>query len=153
MEWRTSFAVPDRSGVPSGVACPSRGAPQDLECNEVELCLYDWDDQRMGLDVLLGSIKFPLQNVEGYDGTPVDPTRPPVREYALRAVQVPPSLHPRSPSLVTLTQRCIRREGPRRRPQKRLRRRLEGVAKAVGGRLLSVTNAVEPGTWRQGDSG
>ena len=39
------------------------------------------------------------------------------------------------------------------RPQKRLGRRLEEVAKAVVGRLLSVTNAFEAGTWRQGDSG
>ena len=38
-------------------------------------------------------------------------------------------------------------------PQRRLGRRLEEVAKAVGGRLLSVTNAIEAGTWRQGDSG
>ena len=40
-----------------------------------------------------------------------------------------------------------------RRPQKRLDRRLEEVAEAVGGRLLSATNAIEAGTWRQGDSG
>ena len=44
-------------------------------------------------------------------------------------------------------------KGPQRRPQKRWDRRLEEVAKAVGGRLLSVTNAIEPGTYRQGDSG
>ena len=37
-------------------------------------------------------------------------------------------------------------KGPQRRPQKRLGRRLEEVAKAVGGRLLSVTNAIEAGT-------
>ena len=36
-------------------------------------------------------------------------------------------------------------KGPPRRPQQRLDRRLEEVAKAV-------TNAVEAGTWRQGDS-
>ena len=42
---------------------------------------------------------------------------------------------------------------PRRQSQKRLGRRLEEVAKAVGGRLLSVTNAIEAGTCRQGDSG
>ena len=44
-------------------------------------------------------------------------------------------------------------KGPQRRPQKRLGRRLEEVAKAVGGRLLSVTNAIEAGSCRQGDSG
>ena len=39
-------------------------------------------------------------------------------------------------------------------PQRRLDRRLEEVAKAGGwGRLLSVTNAIEAGTWRQGGSG
>ena len=44
-------------------------------------------------------------------------------------------------------------KGPQRRPQRRLGRRLEGVAIAVGGRLLSVTNAIEAGACRQGDSG
>ena len=44
-------------------------------------------------------------------------------------------------------------KGPQRQPQKRLGRRLEEVAKAVGGRLLSVTSAIEAGTWSQGDSG
>ena len=38
-------------------------------------------------------------------------------------------------------------------PQRRLGRRLEEVAQAVWRRLLSVTNAIEAGTWRQGDSG
>ena len=38
--------------------------------------------------------------------------------------------------------------GPQRRPQRRLGRRLEEVAKSGWGRLLSVTNAVEAGTWR-----
>ena len=41
-------------------------------------------------------------------------------------------------------------EGPQRRPQKRLDRRLEGVTKAGGGRLLSVTHAIEAGSCRQG---
>ena len=45
------------------------------------------------------------------------------------------------------------RRRPRRRPRRRLGRRLEEVAEAVGGRLLSVTNAIEAGTWHQGDSG
>ena len=44
-------------------------------------------------------------------------------------------------------------KGPQRRPQQRLGRRLDEANEAVGGRLLSVSNAVEPGTWRQGDSG
>ena len=39
---------------------------------------------------------------------------------------------------------------PQRRPQRRLGRRLEEVAEAVWGRLLSVTNAIEAGIWRQG---
>ena len=41
---------------------------------------------------------------------------------------------------------ALQEEGPQRRPQQRLDGRLEEVAKAVGGRLLSVTNAIEPGT-------
>ena len=44
-------------------------------------------------------------------------------------------------------------KGPQRRPLKRLDTRLEGVAQAVGGRLLSVTNAIEGGNCRPGDSG
>ena len=44
-------------------------------------------------------------------------------------------------------------EGPQRRPQQRLGRRLEEVAKAVGGGYCRLLNAVEPGAWRQGDSG
>ena len=41
-------------------------------------------------------------------------------------------------------------KAPQRRPQRRLGRRLEEVAKAVrGGRLLSVTNSIEAGTCRQ----
>ena len=42
---------------------------------------------------------------------------------------------------------------PRRRPQVPGDGRLEAVAEAVWGRLLSVTNAMEAGTWRQGGSG
>ena len=41
-------------------------------------------------------------------------------------------------------------KGPQRRPQSRLGRRLEGVCRSGWGRLLSVTNAIEAGTWRQG---
>ena len=41
-------------------------------------------------------------------------------------------------------------KGPQRHPQQRLGRRLEEVAEAVWGRLLSVANAIESGTWRQG---
>ena len=44
-------------------------------------------------------------------------------------------------------------EGPQRLSQRRLDRRLEEVTKAVGGRLRSVTNAFEAGTWHWGDSG
>ena len=44
-------------------------------------------------------------------------------------------------------------KGPRRGFQKRLGRRLETVAKAAGGRLLSVTNGVGAGGCGQGESG
>ena len=43
-------------------------------------------------------------------------------------------------------------KGPQRRPQRPLDRRLEGVAKAVGGGYYRL-NAIEAGTCRQGDSG
>ena len=42
-------------------------------------------------------------------------------------------------------------EGPQRRPRRPLDGGSEDVAEAVGGRLLSVTNTIEVGTWRQGD--
>ena len=48
---------------------------------------------------------------------------------------------------------AVEGKGPRSRPQKRLDRRLVGVAKSVGGRLLSVTNAIEAGTCLLGDNG
>ena len=48
-------------------------------------------------------------------------------------------------------QECNGRGGSQRRPQKRLDTRFEGLPKRFEGRLLSVTNAIEPGIWRQGD--
>ena len=45
---------------------------------------------------------------------------------------------------------CWEGKGPQRRPQKPLDGRLEEVNEAVGGRLLSVTNAIEAGTWLSG---
>ena len=56
---------------------------------------------------------------------------------------VPSSLPPPPPNDASEGQ------GPQRRPQRRLGMRLEEVAKAVGGRLLSVTNAIEAGTWHR----
>ena len=52
--------------------------------------------------------------------------------------------------LMSVTRGCIGSEGT---PRRRLDGRLEDVAEAVGGRLLSVTSATEAGSWRQGDSG
>ena len=46
-----------------------------------------------------------------------------------------------------VTSDALEGKGAQGRPQRRVIRRLEEVAKAVGGRLLSVTNAVETGTW------
>ena len=43
-------------------------------------------------------------------------------------------------------------KGSQRWPQKRVDRRLEEVAEAVGGWLLSVTNAIEAGTLHEGNS-
>ena len=42
-------------------------------------------------------------------------------------------------SAADATDQALDGKGPQRRPQRRLGRRLEEVAKAVGGRLLSVT--------------
>ena len=41
-------------------------------------------------------------------------------------------------------QGCIRREGPQRRPQKRLDRRLEDIAKAVGGGYCRLQMPLKP---------
>ena len=91
---------------------------------------------------------------------------PPLRRMPLHVPQTPtgqqyqdsaecqrPEHCEASESLSRPRQRLVPRDasegkGPQRRPQQRLGRRLEEVAKAVGGRLLSVTNAVEAGTWR-----
>ena len=51
------------------------------------------------------------------------------------------------------TRDALEGKGPQRRPQKRLDRRLEEVAKAIGGRVLSVTNAIEAGTCHRRHSG
>ena len=55
--------------------------------------------------------------------------------------------------LIRRSRGAVEGKGPRRPPHRRLGRRLEEVANAVVGRLLSVTNAIEAGAWRQGDSG
>ena len=61
---------------------------------------------------------------------------------------VEPPCSPLQPSRAPLLQPiCL---SPLRRPQRRLDRRLEEVSKAGWGRLLSVTNAIEAGTWRHG---
>ena len=44
-------------------------------------------------------------------------------------------------------------EGAQRRPQRLQTGGWRRLPKRLGGRFLSVTNAIEPGTWRQGDSG
>ena len=49
-----------------------------------------------------------------------------------------------TPGSVTARQRCIRREGPQRRPQKRFGRRLEEVAKAVGGGYCRLQMPLRP---------
>ena len=44
-------------------------------------------------------------------------------------------------------------KGPHRRPQKVARQAFRGGCPSGWGPLLSVTDAIEAGTWRQGDSG
>ena len=48
---------------------------------------------------------------------------------------------------------CIRREGASEAAPEAVRQAVGGGCQSGWGRLLSVTHAVEPGTWRQGDSG
>ena len=50
-------------------------------------------------------------------------------------------------------QGCIRREGTAEAAPEAVRQAVGGGCQSGVGRLLSVTNAVEAGTWRQGDSG
>ena len=50
-------------------------------------------------------------------------------------------------------QGCIRREGTSEAALAAVRQAAGGGCQSGWGRLLSVTNAIEPGTWRQGDSG
>ena len=50
-------------------------------------------------------------------------------------------------------QGCIRREGTAEAAPEAVRQAVGGGCQSGWGRLLSVTNAIEAGTWRQGDSG
>ena len=53
----------------------------------------------------------------------------------------------------TLVQGCIRREGASEAAQEAVRQTVGGGCQSGWGRLLSVTNALKGGTWRQGGSG
>ena len=64
----------------------------------------------------------------------------------------------RSPSTATTlrgsqSQGCIRREGTSEAAPEAVRQAVGGGYQSGWGRLLSVTNAIDAGTWRQGDSG
>ena len=48
---------------------------------------------------------------------------------------------------------CITREGTSEAAPEAVRQAVGGGCQSGGGRLLSVTNAIEAGTWREGDSG
>ena len=50
-------------------------------------------------------------------------------------------------------QGCIRRGGASEAAAEAVRQAVAGGCQSGWGRLLSVTNATEAGTWRQGDSG
>ena len=50
-------------------------------------------------------------------------------------------------------QGCIRREGTSEAAPEAVRQAVGGGCRSGWGRLVSVTNATEAGTWRQGDSG
>ena len=50
-------------------------------------------------------------------------------------------------------QGCIRRGGASEEVPGAVRQAVGGGCQSGWGRLLSVTNAIEAGTWRQGDSG
>ena len=60
---------------------------------------------------------------------------------------------PHPPSNVSLGQGCIRREGTSEAAPEAVRRAVGDGCQSGWGRALSVTNAIEAGTWRQGDSG
>ena len=57
------------------------------------------------------------------------------------------------PSLSGSTQGSIRREGASEAAPAAVGQAIGGGCQSGWGRLLSVTNAIEAGTWRQGDSG
>ena len=69
-----------------------------------------------------------------------------------------------APTMVTLVrggggvqaaeaQGCLRREGTSEAAPEAVRQAVGGGCQSGWGRLLSDTNAIEAGTWRQGDSG
>ena len=54
---------------------------------------------------------------------------------------------------IPLTQGCIRGEGTSEAAPEAVRQAVGGGCQSGWGRLLSVINAIEAGTWREGDSG
>ena len=54
---------------------------------------------------------------------------------------------------MTHPQGCIRREGTSEAAPEAVRQAVGGGCQSGWGRLLSVTNAIDAGTWRQGGSG
>ena len=65
-----------------------------------------------------------------------------------RGVPANPPPPPKTPPL----RGCIRREGALEAAPEAVRQAVRGGCQSGWGRLLLVTNAVEAGTWRQGDS-
>ena len=55
--------------------------------------------------------------------------------------------------LTSAAQGCIRRKGASEAAPEAVRQAVGGGCRSGWGRLLSVTNAIEAGTWRQGNSG
>ena len=64
-----------------------------------------------------------------------------------------PSAHVLWAPLQPSTQGRIRREGTSEAAPDVIRQAVGGGCQSSWGRLLLVTNAIEAGTWRQGDSG
>ena len=58
-----------------------------------------------------------------------------------------------SSKILRAYQGCVRREGTSEAAPEAIRQAVGEGSRSGWGRLLSVTNAIEAGTWRQGDSG
>ena len=113
-----------------------------------------WDVVECSVDYDEGCIKFAV------NGTPIDESVSladnPALKYPLcpaLAIKAPCAVELQVCTVLGVGQGCIRREGTSEAAPEAVRQALRGRCQSGCLRLLSVTYAIEAGTWRQGYSG